>query len=71
MTKSKNVRGILLDMKVSPAPHVRTITFRITCDEWGKSFSLADESRGLMLQVPFDAVEKLLEWGAEYEWEKK
>lgn len=45
-------------------PIFSQLVVRYTSDAVGKSLSISDDVHGLMLQVPFDAIEKELTGGA-------
>ena len=60
--KTKKVKGLIALPSVrygKPAMHETTLTARLTVDKVGKTLSLADESRGIMVLV---ALEDLSEW---------
>ena len=61
-TKLREVDGITFDMRPDGTLKHRChkLVFRITKDEKGKSISLCDELRGIMLEIPLEPVEDLL-----------
>lgn len=61
-TKAKSVTGLTIDSRESGVPRIRMkeIVFRITSLAEGKSISLADEKRGIMLEIPLEPVEDLI-----------
>ena len=60
-TQLREVDGITTDMRPDGSMRQRKkkIVFRITKDEIGKSISLCDELRGIMLEIPLEPVEDL------------
>ena len=62
MTKKREVDGIIFDMRSDGTMKMRKhkIIFRITKDEIGKSISLCDELRGIMIEIPLEPVEDLI-----------
>ena len=60
-TQLREVDGITTDMRPDGSMRQRKkkIAFRITKDEIGKSISLCDELRGIMLEIPLEPVEDL------------
>ena len=60
-TKLREVDGYTFEMQPdgSIRPKLSTIVFRITKDALGKSISLCDEERGIMLEIPLEPVEDL------------
>lgn len=63
-TRMKEVNGITTDLRPDGTVKQRfhKIVFRYTNDEHGKSISLCDEIRGIMLQIPFEPIEHIF-WG--------
>ncbi len=61
-TAEREVDGITFDMRSDGTMKMRKhkIVFRITKDEIGKSISLCDEMRGIMIEIPLEPVEDLL-----------
>ena len=61
-TQLREVDGLTTDMRPDGSMRQRKkkIVFRITKDEIGKSISLCDELRGIMLEIPLEPVEDLL-----------
>jgi hypothetical protein len=61
-TAEREVDGITFDMRSDGTVRHRfhKIVFRITKDEIGKSISLCDELRGIMIKIPLEPVEDLL-----------
>lgn len=61
-TAVRKVDGITFDMRPDATQRYRfhKLVFRITKDEKGKSISLCDELRGIMLEIPLEPVEDLL-----------
>ena len=61
-TEIRTVDGITWDMRPDGTMKRRfhKIVFRITKDETGKTISLCDELRGIMLVIPLEPVEDLL-----------
>jgi hypothetical protein len=61
-THEREVDGIIFDKKSDGSLKMRMhrIVFRITKDERGKSISLCDELRGIMIEIPLEPVEDLL-----------
>ncbi len=61
MTQLREVDGLTTDMRPDGSMRQRKkkIVFRITKDEIGKSISLCDELRGIMLEIPLEPVEDL------------
>ena len=60
--KTKTIKGLIALPSVrygKPAMHETTLKARLTVDKVGKSLSLADESRGIMMMI---ALEDLSEW---------
>jgi hypothetical protein len=58
----KKVKGLIALPSLrygKPVMHETTLTARLTVDKVGKTLSLADESRGIMLAV---ALEDLEDW---------
>lgn len=51
------------DRKGNGVPVFTNLVVRCTSDTVGKSLSISDDVHGLMLQVPFDAIEKELTGG--------
>ena len=62
-TELREVDGITVDMRLDGSTKIRKhkIVFRITKDEKGKSISLCDELRGIMLEIPLEPVEDLFD----------
>ena len=60
-TTLREVDGITWDMRPDGTMRHRMhkIVFRITKDAQGKSISLCDELRGIMLEIPLEPVEDL------------
>lgn len=60
-TQMREVDGITFDMRPDGTMKQRfhKIVFRITKDEIGKSISLCDELRGIMLEIPLEPVEDM------------
>ena len=60
-TEVREVDGITFDMRSDGTikQRLHKIVFRITKDEAGKSISLCDELRGIMLEIPLEPVEDL------------
>ena len=60
-TETREVDGITFDVSPNGKTKMRLhkIVFRITKDEAGKSISLCDELRGIMLEIPLEPVEDL------------
>ena len=60
-TEIREVDGITFDMRPNGKIKLRMhkIVFRITKNEIGKSISLCDELRGIMLEIPLEPVEDL------------
>lgn len=60
-TELREVDGITFDMMPdgSLKHRMHKIVFRITKDEAGKSISLCDELRGIMIEIPLEPVEDL------------
>ena len=63
-TEVVDVEGFTFDIKTDTPARMRKkkITVRITKDEKGKTLSLADELRGIMLLIPMEPIEDLLWW---------
>lgn len=63
-TEVMDVEGFTFDIKPDTPARMRKkkITVRITKDEKGKTLSLADELRGIMLLIPMEPIENLLWW---------
>lgn len=62
MTELREVYGIMMDMGADGTikkMQMKKIAFRITKDEHGKSISLSDEQRGIMIEIPLEPVEDL------------
>ena len=61
-TQLREVDGITFDIRPDGTMKQRfhKIVFRITKDEVGKSISLCDEVRGIMIEIPLEPVEDLL-----------
>ena len=61
-TKIRDVNGITFDMRADGSLRCRKkkITVRITKDEIGKTISLCDEMRGIMIEIPLEPIEDLL-----------
>ena len=61
-TAVREVEGLIFDMRSDGTLKARqhTIVFRITKDALGKSISLCDELRGIMIEIPLEPVEDLL-----------
>ena len=61
-TEVREVDGITFDMRPDGTikQRLHKIVFRITKDETGKSISLCDELRGIMLEIPLEPVEDLI-----------
>ena len=60
--KTKTIKGLIALPSVrygKPAMHETTLKARLTVDKVGKTLSLADESRGIMVMV---ALEDLEDW---------
>ena len=60
-TRMKEVDGLIFDMRPDGKMKMRQhkIMFRITKDKTGKSISLCDELRGIMIEIPLEPVEDL------------
>ena len=60
-TTMREVDGITWDLRADGTVKRRMhkIVFRITKDEIGKSISLCDEMRGIMIEIPLEPVEDL------------
>ena len=60
-TQLREVDGMTFDMRSDGSMKMRhhKIVFRITKDEIGKSISLCDELRGIMLEIPLEPVEDM------------
>ena len=60
-TSIREVDGIIFDMRPDGTMKYRMhkIVFRITKDETGKSISLCDELRGIMIEIPLEPVEDM------------
>lgn len=58
MMKLREVNGL---ESVGHGLRQAIITVRVTADERGKSLSLADDRRGIMLMIPVEPVEDLLD----------
>ena len=54
----KEIRGLA----AIPSGHMfpRILTVRFTSDDLGESLSIADEAAGIMFEVPFEEVEKII-----------
>lgn len=65
MKKTWEVNGIIwaTDRKGNGVPVFTNLVVRYTSDTVGKSLSISDDVHGLMLEVPFDAIEKELTGG--------
>ena len=63
--KTWEVDGVVwaTDRKGNVVPVFTNLVVRYTSDALGKSLSISDDTHGLMLQVPFDAIEKELTGG--------
>lgn len=60
-TKEREVEGITFDTRPEAMKARRhKIVFRITDDEKGKSLSLADEMRDIMIEIPLEPVADLI-----------
>lgn len=60
MTQAREVDGMFFQLPnggILARQH--KIVFRITKDEAGMSISLADETLGIMLEIPFESVEDM------------
>ena len=68
-TELREVDGITFDMRPDGTlkHRMHKIIFRITKDKTGKSISLCDELRGIMIGIPLEPVEDLFKFakGAE------
>ena len=62
-TALKRVRGMVFD---GEGLRKATLTIRFTSDEYGESVSIADD-KTIMLQVPFDEIEKVKKRARDYE----
>ena len=62
-TASKRVRGMVFD---GDGLRTATLTIRFTSDKYGESASIADD-KTIMLQVPFDEIEKIKKRARDYE----
>lgn len=62
-TFTREVDGITFDVRSDGTLKLRMhkLVFRYTKDEKGKSISLCDELRGIMLEIPLEPVEDLVE----------
>lgn len=60
-TQLREVDGFIFDLRTDGTMRMRQhkIVFRITKDEMGKSISLCDEMRGIMIEIPLEPVEDL------------
>ncbi len=60
-TKLREVVGITTDIRPGGEMKMRMhkIVFRITKDDIGKSISLCDELRGIMIEIPLEPVEDM------------
>ena len=58
MTKTEAIQGMIIN---GLAPSMKMITVRFTSDESGETISLADENNGIMLLVPFEPVQELID----------
>lgn len=63
--KTWEVDGVIwaTDRKGNTYPVFTNLVVRYTSDTVGKSLSISDDVHGLMLQVPFDAIEEELTGG--------
>ena len=62
MTKTKDVQGLIFIDKDGEMCVAETIvTARVTKDSSGATLSLAEESIGLMLVVPMEPLERMVE----------
>ena len=61
-TELREVDGIVFEMRTdgSIKRRLKRIVFRFTKDEAGKSISLCDEMRGIMIEIPLEPVEDLI-----------
>ena len=62
-TAAKRVRGVMFD---GEGLRKATLTIRFTSDKYGESVSIADD-KTIMLQVPFDEIEKVKRRARDYE----
>lgn len=62
--KEKETDGATFDIRPGQYTKMQMhkITMRVTKDETGRTLSLADELRGIMLLVPCEPIMDLLEW---------
>lgn len=60
-TQLREVKGSVLEIRPdgSNCFQLKTLVFRITKDQLGKSISLCDEERGIMLEIPLEPVEDM------------
>ena len=60
-TRLREVDGFIFDMRSDGTlkSRMHKIVFRITKDELGKSISLCDELRGIMIEIPLEPVEDM------------
>ncbi len=60
-TQLREVKGSVLEIRPDGSNYFQltTLVFRITKDQLGKSISLCDEARGIMLEIPLEPVEDL------------
>ena len=60
-TRLREVDGLIFDMRSDGTlkRRMHKIVFGITKDEIGKSISLCDELRGIMIEIPLEPVEDM------------
>ena len=62
-TEVRDVNGIIFDQRPEGLKmRMHRITVRVTNDEKGKSISLEDELRGIIIEIPLEPVEDLMKW---------
>lgn len=64
--KTWEVDGVIwaTDRKGDTYPIFKKLVVRYMSDTVGKSLSISDEDHGLMMQVPFNAIEKQIKGGS-------
>ena len=61
MTKAKIIKGLTADLRGAGCIHESQLTLRVTHDHKGKGISIADEHEGILLYIPVEPVEDLIE----------
>lgn len=60
MTRTKDVKGLIVNGVPPFVPMRSTLTVRVTADEVGETLSIADESAGIMLMIPVEQVKDMV-----------